>query len=229
MKTYLIKKEFKSIWKWSALAIVLQLFAFFYTLTERTEYSFISLPHLILSGEYLGKVSPLEINNSYYQFFWIISILLGVILAVIQIYPELQLKTLSFLMHRPVTKIEVLNSKVFTGLFVLIASISLPFSFAILTCLIPGNYAAPFCIEMIFPWVVSVFFACYSYLCVLYCLLQEGRFLKWIVLLSLPVYFGMVWEVLIYHSIWQLFILLVTGLIIWYFALLRTFEERDFS
>lgn len=229
MKTYLIKKELKSVWKWAALAIAFHFFAFFYTLTQGVEHPFINLPYILISGEYLGQVSPLEIKSFYFECFCIISILLGGILAIVQIYPELQLKTLSFLMHRAVTKKEVLNSKVFTGLFVLIVSICLPFSFVVFTCVIPGNYTAPFCLEMIIPWFICIYFASCFYLCLFYCLLQEGRFLKWIVLLSLSVYFGLVWSSLIYLSTWQLFFLLLIGITIWYLALLGTFEERDFS
>ena len=225
MKTYLIKKELKSVWKWGAFAITVLFLVFIIGESIGLHYSIVEMPRVLLSGELGSLESPLVSKGYHYYWFLVVSFLLGVILAVVQIRPEIQLKTFQFLMHRPVTKKNILDTKILAGLFVLVVSIGIPFSFIALVCLIPGNYAAPFYPDMMIDWVFGIYCACCIYLSVFYCCLQEGKYRKWFSLLSTPVFCMTIFYLSNNFSGW--FMLLTTPLI-WYFAIFSSFEERDF-
>ncbi len=227
MKTYLIKKEIRSIWKWALIASAIQFIGFIIVECLATRHSIIEAPYLLLSGEFAESTSPL-FGYGTATFFWLISILTAVVLPVVQINPEIQNKTITFLLHRPISKSDVLNAKIVSGLVMLILSIGVQLSFVILVCSIPGNYAAPFEFDMIFNWILCIYFSCCVYLAVLFCCLQVGKFQKWLALCSLPILF-LISLTISYFSIWLQLTLLLTTITLWYLAVRYSFEERDFS
>lgn len=229
MKTYLIKKEFKSVWKWGVLAMIIHFFLFIYGETFGGRHSFVEVPHLMLSGKLANAQSPLMGWGSYFTYFLINSIVLSIVLAFVQIYPEIQNKTLQFLLHRPVTKKEILDAKIITGLATLVVGIGAPFGFVVLTCMISGNYAAPFEIGMVFKWVICIYFACCVYLAIFNCCLKEGRYWKWVPLFSMPVFYGLIYLASFYFSPWLLITTLFLIITLWYLAVQDSFYERDFS
>jgi hypothetical protein len=226
MKTYLIKKEVKSIWKWGAFAMALIFIVFIIGENNGTGRSFIEMPRAMLLGELSSLESPLVSKGYFYVWFLVVSFLLGVILAVAQMRPEIQLKTFQFLIHRPVTKKNILDAKILTGLAVLIVSMGIPLSFVVLTCKISGNYAAPFYLDMIIDWVIGIYCACCFYLSVFYCCLQEGKYRKWFSLFSIPIFCLSIFLLSSYFPVW---LMILVAILIWYFAILGSFEERDFS
>lgn len=226
MKTYLIKKEIKSIWKWALIASAIQFIGFIIGESFGTSHSIIEVPLLMLSGKLAQSYSPLFESAT---FFGLISILTAIVLPFVQIHPEIQGKTITFLLHRPVSKSDVLNAKIVSGLVMLILSIGAQLSFMILVCSIPGNYAAPFEFDMIFNWFLFIYFSCIVYLAILFCCLQEGKFKKWLALFSLPFFFWLLLFTTINFSIWLQLTFYLTAISLWYLAVCYSFEERDFS
>lgn len=228
MKTYLIKKEFKSIWKWGIIAAAIQFIGFMIGQSLESRHSLIEIPYLMLTGELAEVTSPM-FGHSSIIYFWFISILTAIVLPIVQMNPEIQNKTMTFLLHRPISKSDAINSKIVSGLVILVLSIGLQLGFVILVCSIPGNYAAPFEFDMTFSWLLCIYFSCCMYLAVLFCFLQEGKFKKWVALFSLLTLYWLFLVVLLHFSIWILIIFLLATFSVWYLAIRYSFEERDFS
>jgi len=82
--------------------------------------------------------------------------IVGLVLGLLQVIPELWRKQWAFLIQRPVTRTTVFWGKVGAGLSLYALATGLPLLVAALWAATPGNVAAPFSIEMLGPGVVDL-------------------------------------------------------------------------
>jgi ABC-type transport system involved in multi-copper enzyme maturation permease subunit len=237
MKTYLIKKEIRSLWKWVTLAIIFHFITFSIYVTIGTYHHFFEAPYLLLTGNFRGIASPFFEEMSYFIYFTIILLLSGVVFAIAQIRSEIQDKTLQFLLHRPILKKDIIKVKLITGIVAIFISNGIPLSFIAFTCSIEGNFPAPFTADMFFYRAAYLFLSAFIYLGIFQSYLINGKWKKMIVILQIPLIWGIAFYLYLFFLLWfgEAYALLV-GVIcllavvfVWHLVILNLFEEMDFK
>jgi hypothetical protein len=107
----------------------------------------------------------------------------GFLLGLIQILPELKRDRWAALLHRPVSRGVIFRGKCVAGLFLYSVATVPPFLFAVWLVATPGNFGVPFVPEMVFPGTVDICAGAVYYFAALGVSLQRGG---WIGLRVLP-------------------------------------------
>jgi ABC-type transport system involved in multi-copper enzyme maturation permease subunit len=132
----------------AALAASLLLLAYYMRLPMRgsgygsgwyqVTYNYLPVP--VASGAYVSGLAAVAFAAA---------LLLGFLMS----WKESVRKTWSFLLHRPVSRAQVLGAKLTAGALLYTAAVALPFALLAVWCMVPGNYPAPWDPEYLLPGV----------------------------------------------------------------------------
>ncbi len=125
----IIWKELKENLKWAMLAALGLGLAYAYVLSQ-------VFGHYQGYNPYQAQGLPMPTD--------ITAPIVGLLLGLMQIIPELRRDQWAFLMHRPVPRATIFWGKVSAGLLLFLLAMGLPFLGAVLWLATPGRMAAPF-------------------------------------------------------------------------------------
>ena len=98
----------------------------------------------------------------------------GFLLGLIQILPELKRDRWAALLHRPVSRGVIFRGKVISGLFLYALATVTPFLYAVWLVATPGHFGAPFVPEMVFPGTADICMGAVYYFAALALALVRG-------------------------------------------------------
>jgi hypothetical protein len=160
----LIWKELRENIKWALLAAFALGAAEIYALSQ-TRYS--EPDYYYNDGVTLCKTTFLTVTTFGYA-------IVGFLLGLIQILPELKRDRWAALLHRPVSRGVILRGKVAAGLILYgVATVS-PFLFIVWRVATPGNFSAPFVPEMVLPGTADICVGAAYYFAALALAIQRG-------------------------------------------------------
>ncbi len=158
----IIWKELRENFKWALLALLALTVAEFYTLSlSRTSIS--------LNAEVSLFGSAFLMASSFG------CTLIGAALGTVQILPELRRDQWAALLHRPASRQVIFLGKAAAGLLLYLFAAALPFLFSVVYAAIPGEFAAPFISEMVFPGLSDLIFGVAAYFAALSLCLHRGK------------------------------------------------------
>jgi hypothetical protein len=100
--------------------------------------------------------------------------IVGFILGLIQILPELKRDRWAALLHRPVSRGVIFRGKAVAGLFLYAVATVTPFLFVVWWVATPGNFPSPFVPEMVLPGAADICAGAVYYFAALALALQRG-------------------------------------------------------
>lgn len=161
----MIWKEFRENLKWAALGFLATAGALAFAITQHKGG---------LSRDYLGMGSPLS-NDMFQAATMICSAVVALLLGLVQVLPEKQLDKWAFLVHRPVSRTQLLAGKVITGLTLYALAVGVPFACAAVWAAAPGNVPAPFEPGLLLPVVADFLAGTVYYFAGMVIALREAR------------------------------------------------------
>lgn len=120
------------------------------------------LPVPIVSPAYLGKLALIS---------YVLALGLGVSLT----WKEEIKKTWAFLLHRPVTRGQLLGVKLCAGIGLFLSAVTIPYLLFALWSFIPGKYPAPWCRQFLYPGIEIIVRGCAVFLGSFLMGLRKGR------------------------------------------------------
>lgn len=169
----LIWKEIRENFKWAILAMLVlgmaEIHALYSTQYGQPDYYF-------YSGVTLCKTTFLTVTTFGCA-------IVGFLLGLIQILPELNRDRWAALLHRPVHRGLILRGKAAAGLFLYLFATVPPFLYAVWLAATPGHFSAPFVPGMVTPGAADICVGVVYYFAALALALERGG---WIGLRVLP-------------------------------------------